>query len=154
MTKLKSKLFLKQALSLVMLFSLLFAAWQFLAVSSAQAGSWLDTASDGGLKEIGSTAYGQNNPKDIRIVVALIIKVVLGFLGIIFLALLVFAGFTWMTSAGNEDRAKKARDQIITAVIGLVIIITAYAITSYVTGCLMDITTGSTIWMCNKVPLQ
>ena len=64
--------------------------------------------------------------------IATVIKAVLGLLGIIFIVLLVLAGFNWMTAAGDEEKVTKAKNTIMCAVIGLIIIIAAYAITVFV----------------------
>lgn len=102
--------------------------------------------SEGGLGEVGTEVYGSEKPRsDIRLVIANIIKVFLGFLGIIFLALIIFAGYRWMTSGGNEEDVKKAKSQIINAVIGLVIIFAAYSITSFVTNDIRRAITGE-VW--------
>ena len=60
------------------------------------------------------------------------VGVVLSFLGIIFLVLIIFGGIQWMVSSGNEEQVKKAKQIMISATIGLVIVFAAYAITSYV----------------------
>jgi hypothetical protein len=65
-------------------------------------------------------------------VIATIIRVVLSLLGVIFLVLLVLGGYQWMTAGGNEDQVTKAQDRIKTAIIGLVIVLAAYAITAWV----------------------
>lgn len=56
----------------------------------------------------------------------------LSFLGIIFMLLILVGGFNWMTAMGNEKKVKDAQGLIITAVIGLIIIFSAYAITTFV----------------------
>ena len=61
-----------------------------------------------------------------------IIGAALSLTGIIFFILAVYAGFLWMTARGDETQAKKARETIIMAVTGLVIILGAYAITDFV----------------------
>lgn len=60
------------------------------------------------------------------------IQVVLGFLAIIFLGLTVYAGFNWMTAAGNDENIKKAQATLKAAVIGLLIVLAAYTITYFV----------------------
>ncbi len=75
--------------------------------------------------------WSEENP-DIRVIIVNIIKIILGLLGIIFVSLLVFAGFRYMTSAGNEDQTKKALSQIKDAVIGLAIVLTSWLITTAV----------------------
>lgn len=75
--------------------------------------------------------WGEENP-DVRVIIANIIKIILGFLGIIFVSLMIFAGVRYMTSAGNEDQAKKSLSQIKDAVIGLAIVLTSWVITTTV----------------------
>lgn len=87
---------------------------------------------EGGLSEVGTEVYGSDAPKDIRIIVARIIQVALGLLGIIFLIIIITAGYKWMTAAGNEEKVKEAKDQLTRGVIGLVIILVAFSITLFV----------------------
>ena len=60
-----------------------------------------------------------------------IIGALLAFLGVIFLMLMIYGGVMWMTAAGNEAQVAKARTLIVAAIIGLLIVLSAYAITSY-----------------------
>jgi len=69
---------------------------------------------------------------DPRQTVARIIKVALGFLGSIAVILIVLAGFKWMTAAGNEDKIAESKKLMAAAFVGLVIILTAFALTSFV----------------------
>lgn len=78
---------------------------------------------------------------DPRVVATSIIKVVLGILGVIFLALLFFAGFLWMTSGGDSKKVEKAQQLIKNSIIGLVIILAAYSIVLIVTVYLLRSTT-------------
>jgi hypothetical protein len=64
--------------------------------------------------------------------VAQIIQVALGFLAIIFLILIIMAGFKWMTAGGNEEQIKKSTATIKAAVIGLVVVLAAYTITFFI----------------------
>ena len=72
----------------------------------------------------------------------MLINVLLGLLGIIFLVLVIYAGFLWMTAGGDEKAVAKAKSIMITAVIGLVILLSAYAISSFVLDQLIS-STGS-----------
>ncbi len=69
---------------------------------------------------------------DPRQTVASIIKVALGFLGSIAVILVVIAGFKWMTSGGNENKIAESKKLMTAAVVGLVIILLAFAITNFV----------------------
>jgi len=64
--------------------------------------------------------------------VANIIKTALGFVGIIFLVLTIYGGFKWMTAGGDSSAVTKAQDVLTKAIIGLIIIVSAYAITYFV----------------------
>lgn len=65
-------------------------------------------------------------------VIALVVQGFLGLLGMIFLILIITAGYNWMTAGGEEEKIRKAKDMIQRAIIGLIIIIAAYAITYFV----------------------
>ena len=64
--------------------------------------------------------------------IGLLISVLLGVLGIIFLVLVIWAGLLWMTAAGETKQTQKAKDILVTSVIGLVILLSAYAISTFV----------------------
>lgn len=78
--------------------------------------------------------------QDIRVTIGLIIRTVLGFLGIIALLLVLYGGFLWMTAGGNEDQIGKAKKIFINAGIGLLIILSAFSITQFVLSRLQDAT--------------
>ena len=61
-----------------------------------------------------------------------LISVALSILGIILLLLMIYAGFLWMTAGGESDKTQKAKDIMINAVIGLIILLAAYAISNFV----------------------
>ncbi len=61
-----------------------------------------------------------------------LINVVLTILGIVLLLIIIYAGFLWMTAGGETDQTEKAKDWMLNAVIGLIIILAAYAISSFV----------------------
>jgi len=69
-----------------------------------------------------------------------LINIFLGFLGIVFLVLTLYAGFLWMTAQGDDSKVKKAKDMLTQAIIGLIIIVAAYAISSFVMGSLINAT--------------
>ena len=61
-----------------------------------------------------------------------LITAVISLLGVIFLGLMIYGGYIWMTARGEEEKVKKSQDIIRAAIIGLIIIIAAYAITKFV----------------------
>ncbi len=70
--------------------------------------------------------------EDLTAVVARIIRAILGFLGIVAVIIILWGGFLWMTSGGSDEKVGKARKFIIMGIIGLAIVLAAYAIASFV----------------------
>ena len=70
--------------------------------------------------------------KDPRAVAAQVINIILGFLGIVAVVIILLGGFKWMTAGGNEDKVGEARKLITAGIIGLIIILTSFAIASFV----------------------
>ncbi len=90
------------------------------------------------LKDAASGTGLVSDREPVEIIVE-IINVLLYFLGSIVIVLILWAGFKWMTSAGNADAIKKSRETILNAVIGLIIIFASYAILNFVFDNLVDI---------------
>ncbi len=77
---------------------------------------------------------------DLESTVINIIQWALGFLGLIAVILILYGGFIWMTAGGNEDKVATAKKIITAAVIGLIIILLAWAIVTFVVGTASDVT--------------
>ena len=80
---------------------------------------------------------------DPRIIIARVIRVILGFLGIIALVLILYAGWMYMMSGGAPDKIEKAKKILSSAAIGLVIILSAFAIASFILNYLNVATQGT-----------
>lgn len=74
--------------------------------------------------------------------VGFLIQAVLSVLGVVFLVLMVYAGYLWMTARGEEEQINKAHEIIIAAVIGMIIVVAAYSITTFVVPRILNRTTG------------
>lgn len=61
-----------------------------------------------------------------------VIQAFLGLIGVVLVVLIIYAGFLWMTASGNEEQVTKAKTIIKNAVIGMVILMAAYAISNFV----------------------
>lgn len=77
---------------------------------------------------------------DVRTTAARIINVALGFLGIIAVVIVLVGGFQYMISGGNETKTAEARQLIFAGIIGLAIILSAWAITTFVISRLVNAT--------------
>ncbi len=78
--------------------------------------------------------------QDPRQTVALIIRIFMGFLGTIAIVIILIGGFKWMTAGGNDEKVGEAKKLIASGIIGLIIILSAYAITNFVLTQLIDVT--------------
>jgi len=76
---------------------------------------------------------------DPRVTAAKIIRYALGFLGIIAIGLTIYGGFIWMTSGGNEQKIEQAKKILQNGAIGLIIILAAFGITTFILNKLLEI---------------
>jgi len=110
------------------------------AVVMAQAVTPQVTPNDLGIQYGSATGLGN---KDIRVTVASIIKTAMGLLGIVAVVIILIGGFKWMTAGGNEEQTGEAKSWIFSGVIGLAIILSAYALATFVINSLVTATTGA-----------
>jgi len=94
-------------------------------------------ASDLGIQYASATGLGTT---DVRTVIARIIRVALGLIGIIAVAGIVVGGFMYMTAGGNEEKTSNGTKAVAAGVIGLAIVLSAYAIANFVISKLMEAT--------------
>lgn len=87
------------------------------------------------------TSTGYTGTKTLTEVIGNVIKIVLTLVGIITVIIIVYAGSLWMTAGGNEDQVKKAKQWLKNAVIGLALILAAYAIADFAVSYLFAATT-------------
>ena len=80
--------------------------------------------------------------QDVRQTIGKIINVALSLLGVIVLVIIIYGGFLWMTAGGNDEKVGEAKKWIFGGIIGLVIILSAYAIATFVISNLVNATTG------------
>jgi hypothetical protein len=86
---------------------------------------------EGQLQAAAEEGAGYGEPQDPRVTAAVIIRTALQLIGIVFLVLMLYAGFLWMTAGGNEESVAKAKNIIKASIIGLAIIFAAYSITYF-----------------------
>ena len=78
------------------------------------------------------SGYAEATETSMAEIAGSVVAVFLGLLGIIFIILIIYAGYNWMTAGGNEEKVKKAQDTLKRAIIGLIIIVSAYAIWKFI----------------------
>lgn len=64
--------------------------------------------------------------------VGLVVRAAVALLGVVFFAQMVYAGYLWMTARGEKDQVEKAQDTIRRSIIGIVVVLAAWAITQFV----------------------
>lgn len=124
------------------LFSALILSFVFLAIMAVgpvqaqtpaptSGGAWNNQV---GMDQVGAE-YGEPNPQAPSSVIAIAVRLInysLLVLGVLFVALLVMSGYQWMTAMGNEDQVEKAQSRMKNAIIGLVIVLSSWAITEFI----------------------
>lgn len=100
-------------------------------VSVSLAAQNLTSAIDNMNKTGNAAGYMTEDANAITIISA-VVSTVISLLGVVFIGLMIYGGFIWMTARGNEERVTKAKDLMTAAVIGLIIVMMAYAISYFV----------------------
>jgi len=85
-------------------------------------------------------AYTGLTSGDVRATIANIIRIAMSLLGIVAVVIILIGGFTWMTAGGNDEKVGEAKKWIFAGVIGLAIILSAYAIATFVIDSLVSAT--------------
>lgn len=110
-------------------FAALFAAAPALAIET-------------GLNATAGAAGLATGAPTLPVLVGRIIAASIGLVGVVFLVLMVYGGFLWMTARGDEQKVEKSKDLITAAVIGLIVVLAAYIITNFVVSNLLSATTA------------
>ncbi len=110
-----------------------------LAPAAVMAQVPLITSQDLGIQYGAATGLGQ---KDLRVTIASIIRIAMGLLGIVAVVIVLIGGFKWMTAGGSEDGISEGKSWIFAGVMGLAIILSAYALATYVINSLVTATTA------------
>lgn len=84
------------------------------------------------LETVASNNNGPYSSRELPSIVGLIINGLLSLLGIIFIILTVTAGIKWMTAAGSQDKVKEATASIQRSIIGLIIVVSSWAIWNFI----------------------
>lgn len=104
---------------------------------------FLVKAQDIGLNYAGNIGLETANETDPKQMIVDIIKYLMTFLGIIAVVIILYGGFKWMTAAGNQDSVEDAKKIIIAGTIGLVVILSAFAIITFVVNITNDAISGN-----------
>ena len=89
-------------------------------------GTAAEIAKQGGLSTSGATDTG------LAETIGSYINIILGFTGIIFLLLTLYAGYLWMFGGGNEENIAQAKKILTSSTIGVVVILLSYSTTALI----------------------
>lgn len=103
-----------------------------LAQTEEAAGPGLQDAFTNVQQTVGERAGYSTEASDPMETVSNMISTVLSFLGILFVLLLIYGGINWMTAGGQETRVADAKKVIKQSLIGIIIILGAYAISYFI----------------------
>ncbi|MEK7644385.1 MAG: pilin [Patescibacteria group bacterium] len=95
-------------------------------------GAQIALAGDFGGLETTAGAAHLTGIKSVQSFIGNIVGAVLSLISVVFFMFMLFAGIRWMTARGNEEAEKKARDTIFGGAIGMIIVMSAYALTNLV----------------------
>lgn len=98
-----------------------------------------------GLRTAGDAADLATDNTDLPTIVGELINAVLGFIGVLLLVYLIYGGFLWMTAAGGTENVTKAKSVMRNAIIGILIVVFSFAISDFVLGQLVAVTTGANV---------
>lgn len=87
-------------------------------------------------------SLGLSPGPSIQVMIARIIRTVIGFVGIIAVVMILYAGFLYMTAGGNTTRLATAKKILTQAIVGLVIVLTSFTIVHFIVGRLVEATGG------------
>ena len=79
---------------------------------------------------------------DPRLIIARLVHTALGFVGVILLLMILSGGFSFMVSGGDEEKTSAAKRTLFNAIMGVIVILSAYSIVAFVLNTLSTATTG------------
>ena len=80
---------------------------------------------------------------DPRLIAGNLINTAMGFVGIVVVVIVLWAGFKWMTSGGKDEKVADAKKTLVSLFIGLAIMLSAYSIINFAIKVITD-ATGAT----------
>ncbi|MBP6942464.1 MAG: hypothetical protein KBB55_00260 [Candidatus Buchananbacteria bacterium] len=79
-----------------------------------------------------NTLQGSSDNADLMGLITKIMQWIFSFLGIVAVLVILYGGFKWMTAGGDDGKVSEAKKLIVNGIIGLIIILSAYAIATFV----------------------
>ncbi len=125
----KNRLFQKTTWKYLAMFFLLASFFIYGQAALAQ-GNFIETSGLGHTADVAGFETGAGSVT-VDSIIARVIFIGLGLVGVVFFALTLLAGFNWMIAQGNEEKVTKAKNTLLNSIIGLIITLAAYAISYF-----------------------
>ena len=122
----------------------LIAVMSFLVFSPVLANGEEDADPYGLATTAGTAGLEVEAQASIPEIIGMIIGTLLSLVGVLFLILIIYGGIMWMMAGGNAETVKKAANIMKNAAIGLILVMAAYALTSFIFGAMQEGTLIST----------
>ncbi len=112
--------------------------WRLASITTILSFAWVKLAlafsiEDTGLHKTAKETYaGQENVNLGQYLAEFIVQPLFAISGVIFLVFMLYAGILWMTDQGDSDSVSKAKKILVHSTVGLIIMMSAYAITNLV----------------------
>ena len=90
------------------------------------------------LDKVAGPSFSETNGDSLPQILGIVINAALSLLGIIFIVLMILAGYNWMTASGNEQKVDEAKSTLKRAIIGLIIVLGSWAIWRFILENLID----------------
>lgn len=100
-------------------------------------------AAKNSLQSAGNEAYGDTAESSLPTVVGTVVNSFLAVMGIVLTIIIIRGGFMYMTAGGESGQTEKAKKWIINGIVGLIIVLLAYALSTFVIDRLIEATTNS-----------
>lgn len=123
-------MFFNKILSSILIVCALFFCWSF--VFAADLSDAFNSQDNFLNKAADSAGYDTESGFSLESIIGVVIQTALSFLGVVFLLLIIYGGYLWMTARGNETQVEKAKNLLTAAVVGLIIVLAAYTISYFV----------------------
>jgi len=78
--------------------------------------------------------------RDLRETIAMLLNQAMGLLGIIAVVVILYGGFVWMLSGGDDEKVKKAKDTMVSGIIGIVIVLTSFSLANFIINSILQAT--------------
>lgn len=130
-------MFLRKLYSILMVSIITLSGIGLFAMSHAHA---VDITSSDAFTEFKKKTGYKDNTQTLPQVVGSIVKQLMGLLGVLFAIYLIYGGVEWLIAGGNAQRLEKAKNIIINGIIGLIVTLSAYAISYFI----VDVVLSST----------